>query len=214
MRGRRLVLGLLGVLAYAVASHGLMLHAADKPWAIAALLGPLLALVLGVALRRRDGAALTLTLLALGALAALVAQGGLVDVRRLYVAQHAGIHLLLFGGFAMSLLPGRMSLISMVAQRVHNPLSPSMLAYTRRITVLWAGYFIAMAVVSVWVYAACEWSTWSLLANLITPLVIVALFVGEYAVRYRLHPEFERSSLTDALHAYSRARPANEVEAS
>ena len=30
------------------------------------------------------------------------------------------------------------------------------------------------------------------------------LFVGEYALRYRLHPEFERASLGAALRAYAR----------
>jgi uncharacterized membrane protein len=52
------------------------------------------------------------------------------------------------------------------------------------------------------VYAACDWRVWSLLANLVTPLAIGALFVGEYLLRYRLHPEFERSSLAAALGAW------------
>ena len=37
-------------------------------------------------------------------------------------------------------------------------------------------------------------STWSLLANLLTPAVVAALFVGEHLLRYRLHPEFERAA--------------------
>jgi hypothetical protein len=33
---------------------------------------------------------------------------------------------------------------------------------------------------------------------------MVVLFVGEYLLRYRLHPEFERATLSAAVRAYSR----------
>ena len=43
-----------------------------------------------------------------------------------------------------------------------------------------------------------------------TPLAMVLLFVGEFLLRYRLHPEFERATLADAMNAYSQreATPA------
>ena len=41
-------------------------------------------------------------------------------------------------------------------------------------------------------------------ANLLTPLAMVLMFVGEYLLRYRLHPEFERATLAQAMRAYSR----------
>ena len=47
-------LALLGAAAYAVLSHLLMLHAAGQPWAVAALLGPLLAVTGAVAWRSRQ----------------------------------------------------------------------------------------------------------------------------------------------------------------
>jgi len=37
----------------------------------------------------------------------------------------------------------------------------------------------------------------------VTPLAIVALFIGEYLLRYRLHPEFERATLAQAVRAYA-----------
>ncbi len=79
-------------------------------------------------------------------------------------------------------------------------------AYTRRVTAVWTGYFLGMALLSLWVYANHSWDSWSLLANLITPLAIGGLFVGEFLLRYRLHPEFERSTLMSAVRAYSRPR--------
>ena len=34
------------------------------------------------------------------------------------------------------------------------------------------------------------------------------MFVGEHLLRYRLHPEFERATMLDAIRAYMQARPA------
>ncbi|WP_428423139.1 hypothetical protein [Methylibium sp.] len=198
----RLSLGLLAAAAYAVLSHWLMLHAADRPWAVAALLGPLLLAGLGVALRRGHLPSLAGFVFALLGLYALVARGGVGDLNRLYLLQHAGIHLALFISFAASLRPGRLSLIGGVAQRVHGRLSPDMVVYTGKVTRMWAGYFLAMVLASLCVYALAPWSVWSLLANLVTPVLITTLFVGEYLLRYRLHPEFERTTLSAALRAY------------
>ena len=40
-------------------------------------------------------------------------------------------------------------------------------------------------------------------ANLLTPLAVVMMFGAEYLLRYRLHPEFERASVTDAIRSYT-----------
>lgn len=204
----RLAAGLLAAAGYALLSHWLMLHAADEPWAVAALLGPLLGAGLGMALERRDWRMLAAVALAAIGLAGVVARGGVGDVNRLYVLQHVGIHLALCASFGASLRGGRLSLIGRVAEHVHGTLSSAMATYTRSVTRVWTLYFAAMALVSLWVHAACAWSTWSLLANVLTPIVIAALFVGEYLLRYRLHPEFERTTLSAAVRAYSRRAPA------
>ena len=75
------------------------------------------------------------------------------------------------------------------------------------------GHFLAMSLLSLATYAALPWSLWSLLANVLTPLAVVALFVGEHVLRYRLHPEFERARLVDVVRAYSRAAPATDARA-
>ena len=200
----RLALGLLAVLVYALLSHVLMVYAADRPWAVLAIFAPLLAAVFGVALRRRDGLTIVATLAVLAVLGGVVFMGGVGDVNRLYVAQHAGVHLALCGSFAATLRPGGLSLIGRLAQQLHGSLTPAMLAYTHRLTRVWALYFFGMAALSVWIYMACAWSTWSAFANLATPLSAGAFFVGEYFLRYALHPEFERATLADAVRAYSR----------
>jgi uncharacterized membrane protein len=203
----QLALALLGVVAYAVLSHWLMLTAAGTPWAVAALLGPLLLVVAAAAWRARQWLILAGLGVGVAWLARVVLHGGVADVSRLYVLQHAGIHLALGASFAASLqggAQGRLSLIGRIAEQVHGRLSPAMAAYTRQVTIAWVAYFALMALASVWVYFAAPWSTWSLLANLVTPLALATMFVGEYLLRYRLHPEFERVALIDAVRAYRR----------
>jgi len=192
----------VAVVAYALASHALMTHAADRPWAVLVIFAPLLLAVFGWAVRQRHRATLWATLAVFVLLGVVVARGGVGDVNRLYVAQHAGIHALLCLSFAATLRRGERSLIGRLASQVHRTMSADMWAYTRRVTQVWAVYFLGMTLASLTIYAVCEWSTWSVFANLATPLSALALFVGEYLARYALHPEFERVTLADAVRAW------------
>jgi uncharacterized membrane protein len=197
----RLVLLALGGLAYAVLSHVLMVRAADAPWAVAALVGPALFMFTGMALQKRHRLALWLCGAAWVGVAAVALAGGVGDVNRLYLVQHAGIHLALGVSFAAT-LRNRLSMVGEIAERVHGELPPAMVRYTHRVTLVWCGYFFSMVVLSCWVYAVRPWAEWSLLANAVTPAAITLLFVGEYLLRYRLHPEFDRATLADAWRAY------------
>ncbi len=203
----RLVLGLLAVGAYLALSHWLTLHAAGQPWALAAWVAPLWVAAAVVAARQRARAGAAGLLAVAVGVALIVERGGLGDIRQLYLLQHAGIHLVLGAVFANSLRGDRESLIGGVAARVHGSLTVEMSEYCRRVTVSWVIYFMLMATASVLVYLFFSWATWSFLANIATPLVIGALFVGEFLLRYWLHPEFERASLMDAARAYNQAAP-------
>jgi uncharacterized membrane protein len=61
-----------------------------------------------------------------------------------------------------------------------------------------------MAALSVGLFVFAPFDAWAVFANLLTPLAMVLMFVGEFVLRYRLHPEFERATLADAMNAYSR----------
>jgi uncharacterized membrane protein len=197
---------LVGVCACAVASNLLMTHAQGSPWALALLLGPLGLALAHLAWRTRRPATIIaagIGLAGLAALAAFAARGG-VTVDALYVLQHAGVHAVLGVSFAAS-LRGRRSLIGRVAERVH-PLTPDMVRYTRHVTQAWVVYFFGMASLSVLVWWICPWPVWSAFASFGTPAVIAAMLLGEYGLRYRVHPEFERVSFRDSLRAW-RGRP-------
>jgi uncharacterized membrane protein len=146
---------------------------------------------------------------ALGALlAAVVLRGVVLDAQRLYVLQHGAIHLALGWAFALTLRAGSQPLISAVAQGLHGrlglPYTPAIAAYTRGVTQLWAGFFFAMVVVSLLIYASLPWAVWSLFCTVVTPLAAVLLFVGEYAWRRHAHPEFPRVTPRAAFEAYQR----------
>jgi uncharacterized membrane protein len=122
----------------------------------------------------------------------------------LFLLQHVGFHLALGIVFALTLRGPALSLIGRVAHQMHSHFTLAMAAYTRKVTVAWVLYFFGMAAVSLLIYAFARWPTWSLLANIVTPAAIATLLIGEYLLRYQLHPEFERVSLLDALRAYRR----------
>ena len=192
---------LLAGVAYVGVSQWMMLFHAAEPWAVGVLLGPLWLTGLGLAGSRFGAAGLALAGLAGAVAFGLVLLGEAGDPNRLYVLQHAGINALLCGWFGSTLRGDRLSLIGQFARRVH-PLSPAMRIYTAQVTRVWTLYFASMVVASLAVYASLSFAAWSVLANLLTPLLVAGLFVGEHLMRYRLHPEFERTRLIDAVRAF------------
>jgi uncharacterized membrane protein len=187
--------------AYAGVSHWMMLFHAAEPWAVGVLLGPLWLTALALAGSRFGAWGLAIAA-AVGVLGfALVLRGDAGDPNRLYMLQHVGINALLCGWFGGTLRRDRLSLIGQFAARIH-PLSPGMREYTWRVTRVWTVYFALLVLASVVVYATMPFAAWSVLANLLTPLMVGILFVGEYLLRYRLHPEFERTRLIDTVRAF------------
>ena len=189
-------------------SHWLMTSEPSSAWNAALVVGPMLGLAAWLAWQR--GRRL-LGLVAALATAALVVhgwRGGALPAGSIYVGQHVAIHVLLAFVFGLTLQAGREPLVTALARRVHGGVTPAMAVYSRKVTVAWTGYFLAMAAISLALFAFASFALWAAFANLLTPLAIVAMFVGEYLLRYRLHPEFERATLAQAMRAYAdRATP-------
>ncbi|MDE2277182.1 MAG: hypothetical protein KGK09_12890 [Burkholderiales bacterium] len=190
---------------YALLGHWLMVNAPDRPWTVALLFGPLLLALAGAGWQRRQPWVLVACAAGVLLLGGVVARGGVADIDRLYVLQHAGIHVALGLSFGLTLRAGSTPLITALAQSLHEQFTPEMRAYTRWLTGLWAAYFGAMVAVSLLLYALAPWSWWSFFGNVLTPLAAAALFAGEHIVRYRRHPEFERVSLRAVVAAWRRS---------
>lgn len=205
MRARVIAVGAAAV-AYVFGSQWLMTGAPASPWNAVIVVGPMLVAAAGLAWQRRQRL--------LGALAALAAAGLVVQAWRgidivagsLYVSQHVAIHVLLAFVFGLTLQAGREPLVTALARRVHGSLTPPMAAYSRKVTIVWTVYFVAMAALSLLLYALAPFDVWAAFANLVTPLAMLLMFVGEYLLRYRLHPEFERATLAQAVRAYADRR--------
>jgi uncharacterized membrane protein len=210
-RLRRLAIVVLA-LGYPIASHFVMLGAGDSALALAFVVGPFV--VLGLAGLWRAAH----RVLALAGFAVVALLGALVFVQDglspqwLYLGQHAGVHVALGTWFGSTLAAGRQPLISALASRLHGGLTPALAVYTRRVTVAWTAYFFGMAALSIEMFLAATFAHWSVLANLVTPVAIGTLFVGEYLLRYRLHPEFERVTMASAVRAWRTQRDALSAE--
>ena len=200
--GIRLVMAGLAGAAYVLGAHWMMTRAPASHWNAVVVVAPMLALAVVLAWQRGRRALALLAAAAAVALALHAWHGDGLAPETIYVGQHVAIHLLLAFVFGLTLQSGREPLVTALARRVHDSLTRDMVAYTRKVTVAWTVYFVAMAAFSLALFALAPFDVWATFANLITPFAILAMFVGEYLLRYRLHPEFERATLAQALRAY------------
>lgn len=197
-----LVLAGAFIAGYAVASHWLMVNAAAEPWAVAALFGPLLAAVAFGAWQQRQWPVLLFCAAVLVVLVLVVRRGGVDDINRMYVLQHAAVNAALGWAFATTLRAGATPLITALATRVHAVVPPAVRQYTRALTRAWVVFFAATIAVSLAIYAFAPWPWWSLFCNLLTPLSVAAFFAGEHGWRRWRHPAFERVSMRGAIAAW------------
>ena len=206
-------LAAVGLGAYALLAHHLVSRDAGSVLALLTLLGPMV----GAALWGLWHGGNRLVALVLAALAiAVLLNGSRLPVSWLYLAQHAGIHLGLAWWFGRTLRGGREPFITQLARRLHDPMQPTMVVYTRHVTLAWTVYFVAIAGSSFVLFALVQFAlaplaTWSLFANVLTPVSLVAMFAIEYLLRYRLHPEFDRVAFLDAVRAYRASAAASDT---
>jgi uncharacterized membrane protein len=189
--------------AFILGSHWLMTAAPASPWNAVIVVGPMLAAAALLAWQRRQRLLALLAALAAAALVVQAWRGDGLPVGSIFVAQHAAIHVLLAFVFGLTLQDGREPLVTALARRVHGSVTPAMAAYSRKVTLAWTVYFLAMAALSLALYALAPFDVWATFANLVTPLAMLLMFIGEYLLRYRLHPEFERATLAQAVRAYA-----------
>jgi len=202
MRARAIAVGVAAV-AYVLGSHWLMTGAPASPWNAVLVVGPMLACAAFIAWQRGQRLLGALAALATAALIVQAWRGAGLAAGSIYVGQHVAIHLLLAFVFGSTLQAGREPLVSALARRVHGALTRDMEIYSRKVTVAWTIYFAGMAALSLALYALAPFDAWATFANLVTPAAMLLMFVGEYLLRYRLHPEFERATLGQAMRAYA-----------
>jgi uncharacterized membrane protein len=97
--------------------------------------------------------------------------------------------------FAATLRRGREPAISRIARLERGPLPPDLARYTRALTWIWAALLIAIAVVSLVLALFGSLSDWSLFTNIVSYVLMAALFFGEYGYRRWHFPQYRHASL-------------------
>jgi len=110
------------------------------------------------------------------------------------------INALLGALFANSLVLQRVPLITRLASIMRGGVMPKpVVAYTRKLTFVWTLFFFLLAATGLLLAILSPLETWSLFANLISYLLIVCLFLGEYFFRRWYLGELVDYSFTDFI---------------
>jgi uncharacterized membrane protein len=119
-----------------------------------------------------------------------------------YLLQEGGFYSLMAASFGVSLLGSRVALCTQLADKVHGPLTPQEVRYTRRVTAAWALFFILITGATFGLFFFAPLRIWSLFANFCVLPLIGLMFVAEYAVRRRALPQVPRRGILAAVRVY------------
>jgi uncharacterized membrane protein len=119
-----------------------------------------------------------------------------------YLVQESAVYGLLGLSFGRSLRSNRVALCTQLADKVHGPLSPREVRYTRRVTVAWTVFFFLVATTSVLLFLFAPFRIWSVYINFCVLPLVGAMFVAEYVVRRRVLPDCRRAGLLATVRVY------------
>lgn len=107
--------------------------------------------------------------------------------------------------FATSLRGGREALVTRLARVVRNgDMPPSVVRYTRLVTLAWAGSFALLAMVSTALFLTQSRTVWSAFVNLAIWPLVAGGFVVEYAIRRRVLRDVHHIPMMAGVHAFRR----------
>jgi uncharacterized membrane protein len=200
----RTALAVAASAAFAVAAHAAITHGPAAPAGALLALVPLGILLLALA-RRSTHRWTGVALIAAGAALAWLAYPALkVNFPSLFFVEHAGGQLLLAFLFGRTLTRGEEPLVTRFARAFHGELTREVERYTRGVTLAWTVFFTSLFALSCALYLTGMLDAWSLLANILGPVLVGAMFVVEYAVRHRVLPDLEHAGLLSGVRAFSR----------
>jgi len=119
--------------------------------------------------------------------------------RYIELMQHAGTFACLTAVFARTLMADRTPMVSVFARNSHGSLPPELASYTRKVTLAWSLLFGLMTIASLLLFFNAPPAHWSLLANILTPVIIGAMFLGEYLIRRIALPRHLRTGLIASI---------------
>jgi uncharacterized membrane protein len=125
-----------------------------------------------------------------------------------YFVQHVGAMGLLTITFGSTLWGGHdKALCSRIAAIViPGPLEADYLRYTWQVTLAWTLFFVSCGSLSAALFFFGALDAWAIFANVVSPILIGVMFVGEYLVRQRVLPNRPHLSIAATIQAYQKFR--------
>jgi uncharacterized membrane protein len=108
--------------------------------------------------------------------------------------------------FGRSLVPGRLALISQVAEAYHGELPPPLARYTRRLTLVWTVYFALLAASVLYLGFIDSDSHWSSYLSVANYLIIGGLLGGEYVLRICRFKDIQHPSFIGFIRLLNNSR--------
>jgi len=206
-------LAVIGSAALALLAHAAIVDRLPPRVGAAISLIPI-GIVVALMLRRARHRVVAVAIIA-GLAAAVFFWWGVIERHfpDLFFSEHAGGNLIIAILFGRTLVGGGDALVTRFARMVHSTLPPEVERYTRHATLAWTILFATLFVLSCALYFSGLRAAWSVLANIVNPIAIVAMFVIEYAVRHRALPDWHRVGIMTGVRAFSRHVRAARAEA-
>jgi uncharacterized membrane protein len=201
---RRLQLAavVVAIIAYYGLSHYSNSHAQARDLATGLALAPMLILGALLVWRWLGGPLATLAALLAGLLLHQYWPGLTRNFSLLYFVQQFGFYSLMALSFGTTLIGPRVPLCTMLADKVHGPLTPQELRYTRHVTAAWTLYFVLNMLATWLLFKFAPLRIWSLFVNFCSLPLLALMFAGEYWVRRRVLPQVHGSGIVATLRVY------------
>ena len=188
----------------ALLAHGALVDRLPAQVGAAVSLVPIALLVAWILRRSRHRAGAIAGLVVLAATVSFWWSGLERHFADVFFVEHAAGNLALAILFGRTLLPGHEALVTRFARVLHPALPPEVERYTRHVTLAWTILFTTLFALSCALHFAGLQAAWSVLANIVNPVAIVAMFVIEYGVRHRVLPDWHRVGIIGSVRAFSR----------
>lgn len=102
--------------------------------------------------------------------------------------------------FGSTLRPGQKPLVTRFAELHHDDVLPEpLVAYTRRLTVVWTVLLAVMGIEAAVLAATVDLGTWSWIVNVLNPLILIVFFVAQFWYRHWRYREYGKVSIVHAM---------------
>jgi uncharacterized membrane protein len=101
--------------------------------------------------------------------------------------------------FGRSLRASREAVITTFARMEHADLPADLALYTRRLTLVWTALFAAMAALSLVLALGDSLALWSTFTNVVSYLLVAALFAGEHSYRRWRFSQYRHASMLELV---------------